>query len=379
MAEDPSNFNKLAGCQALIPHFDNVSAVTPRYFVDTLEAIAKTANCTESEKLLLLKSRVQGDALTQIINNVDLENEQNYENFKQKFLDFFSTKTSLATRQQLFSNCRMSSDEGVKIYAARVSTNTQKFFGNADISKPEVKSLYEQTRLAKFLEGLLPKYKSSILVKDPQSFQDAVNFIETLQVNESTTQHETICNVGSTDKEMVNLIESHAKQTHETIAAIQKQVENLQLHSVPRHETNTQHHFQNNPYTTQAFSGPPQPHTHTQAWTAGCGGNTCCNETISHRFPLNDFEGHRYPHYAQNFCENCGRNNHTTSECYAYNPEHRFNQRSHAPRTQNFHQTFHSNRGRFNTRNHSPHPRRSNRGRSVRFENNNTSHSGNLN
>lgn len=241
----PSSANnvlqKLAGFQSVIPQFDNITAVTPHYFIETLENITSLANSSDAEKLLILKSRIRGDPLTHIINSPDFSNETNYDEFKRKFLDYFATKTCLATRQQQFSNCRMNADEPVKQYAARVANCTLKFLGDINLANAEVKSLFEQTKLSKFLDGLLPQYKQAALTRDPQNFQDAVNFVELLQANESYFPTPTIQNIqNTTTNDFSKLLETHTQATHECIAALSTEIENLKIKSSqppPRKQT----------------------------------------------------------------------------------------------------------------------------------------------
>lgn len=99
---------KLAGLQNIVPSFDNVSEMTPKYFIESFEALTNILNCSDEEKLLILKSRIKGEALSHLINSPDLHSENNYEAFKRKFLAYFDTKVSLATKQQIFSKDRKS-------------------------------------------------------------------------------------------------------------------------------------------------------------------------------------------------------------------------------------------------------------------------------
>lgn len=232
MATETNIFNKLAGFNALIPQFDANSAVTPQYFVDTVESITTTANCSDSEKLLVLKSRIRGDALSQIINSVDLSSETDYKEFVKKFINYFAPSSSLATRQQQFSNCKMHNNEPVKLYAARVENATTKFFGeinpklNTDVGK-----LYEQTKLSKFLEGLQPEYKKQTLMRDPQTIQEAIKFVQLLQANETQVNDSQINAIQSshTNDDLRQLIEINAQRTHEIISTLSDEINKLKL------------------------------------------------------------------------------------------------------------------------------------------------------
>lgn len=273
-----SPLQKLAGLQSIIPQFDNVSAVTPAFFIDSFEAIATIVQCSDEEKLLILKSRIRGEALSHLINSPDLNQETNYTNFKKKFIAFFNKKVSLATRQQMFSNCRMQPGESVKLYAARVSLITQKFFNNPDLDNDSVKNLFEQSKLSKFLEGLSAEYKHSTLVKDPQSFQDAVDYVELLETNkvcfpqnsqdisfQSGTNTVNAVSTDITNRDLKNLLETHVQKTHDSIFTLTKELDKLRLSmngNPPRNSTNFESNFREsyannrgNSHTNKSF--PP--------------------------------------------------------------------------------------------------------------------------
>lgn len=228
---------KIAGFQTVIPQFDNLSSITPKFFVENLENITNLANCTKSEKLWIMRSRIRGDALSNLIHTPDLNNEKDYDEFKKKFLSYFDTQYSLSARQKQFSNCKMMPNEQVKTYAAKVSLATENFFNNPDLTNDAVKSIFEQTKLAKFIEGLLPDYKQSVLLKDPKTFQNAVDFVQLLQSNEisisDSPSEQTVNNISTntSSNDIKNILQAHAMNTQEMINTLSKEVENLKLKS----------------------------------------------------------------------------------------------------------------------------------------------------
>lgn len=286
---------KIAALQSILPQFDTTSAVTPTFFIEHFEKLAALITCSEPEKLMILKSRIRGEALSQLINCPDLNQEDNYEEFKIKFLAFFDKKISLATRQQQFSNCRMEPGESVKLYAARISLVTRKFFNNPDLTIPSVKNLFEQSKLSKFLEGLLPEYKHPTLMKDPQTFQAALDFVELLEANKLcfpyqdqnsltspiTNSINSIAkensNINSND-EIKSLLEAHAKQTHESICTISNEVQKLKectLNQV-QNTSNANQNYKRSPNKSGKFG-------HARSFPA---------------------------------CQICGRTNHSTYSCF---------------------------------------------------------------
>ena len=98
----------------------------------------------------LLKSRIRGDAFLQLFNSPDLSQGTDDDEFKNKFLAYFGPKISFSDKRQEFAYYKMQPGESVKIYAARISLVTQKFFDNLDLKNKEVKALFEQSKLSKF-------------------------------------------------------------------------------------------------------------------------------------------------------------------------------------------------------------------------------------
>lgn len=292
-ATSPNLFNKLAGFQAVIPEFDNISAVTPQYLIDTVERITSLASCTDEEKLLVLRTRIRGDALSHIIGSPDLSRETDYERFKEKFLAFFEQKLSLATRQQQFSNCRMQPNESVKLYAARICAATMKFFNNPDLANDAVNTLFEQSKLSKFLEGLLPTYRQATLLRDPQTFSEALNYVELLQANEKSFSdppvympsviNNTAENFSQTSntEEIKNLLQAHASQTRESISALAKEVENIKI-------------------SQQKSADVRQPRSQYRDSFHQKQRDTSSSSRRAQRFP----------------CEFCNRTNHDSQSCY---------------------------------------------------------------
>lgn len=334
-------FAKLAGFQAIIPQFDNSSAVTAKFFVDSLEHVTGIANCSEDEKLLIMKSRIRGDALSHIINSPDLSQETKYTDFKNKFLAYFQNKASLASRQQQFANCRMMEGEQAKVYASRVTDVTQKFFGNLNLTNADVKTLFEQSKLSKFLEGLLPKYRQQTLMKDPQTFQEALNFVELLQSNSfelnSPENNASTNNLQASlsNEELLKIFECHAQKTNETVASLSKQLDNFKINSQKQYKQQPRS-FQNTNYRMHSQNVPPQ--------------------ASFHREDRSNFTQRRFPH--QNIspslrpCIYCRKLNHRSENCfYAPNVTGQFTMTHESGQPpQNFFRSSTPQMGRFNSK-----------------------------
>lgn len=226
------NMSKLAGYHNLIPVFDNESSVTPEYFIQSFETLAESLQASPAEKLIVLKSKIRGLALTHLIHSINLTSEANYGEFKKKFLEYFGKKSTLAFRQQSFSGCKMKESETINQFGSRVTNVTRRFLGDIDYTNAEIIKILDQSQLSKFIEGILPKYKKTLLEKNPQTFQEGLEYLQLLEVNSSMLNEEDIINnVVTKGPDWGTIIQRQGSQTHESIAALSREIEELRIHN----------------------------------------------------------------------------------------------------------------------------------------------------
>lgn len=226
-----ANLSKLTSFQHIVPAFDNASAVTPKYFFDTIDNLTVGDEFCDNDRLIIAKSRLRGEALTHMINSHSLSNEKSYENFKKQLIDFFGKSVSQAVTQVQFSNLKMGPSESVKEYANRVANATAKFFGKADTSLEPIIAVLDQTKLSKFIEGLREDYKGQLIIKDPKNITEAIEFVELLEANAqfiNPTSHAHVFNTLNTNTSNT-LLDTHIQATHELISSLTKKVEDLTL------------------------------------------------------------------------------------------------------------------------------------------------------
>lgn len=217
----------IAMIQNWIPNFDGVSAVTPEYFIETVNQLADKLLISDAQKILMIKTKIKGDALTRLINNSELSQEIDFKTFTTKFLAYFGQTQSLALRHQNLSACRQKPDEDIKNFAARLTKATRDFFGDVDIDKPEMKIVFNQTRLARLLESVLPQYRPQLLTKDVASFDEAIKYIQILQANqlilESPAINSIACNIPSPPSQ------NNTDQLRAEVINLAKEIANLHI------------------------------------------------------------------------------------------------------------------------------------------------------
>lgn len=222
--------SKLTSLHSLLPVFDSESNCTVTFFINSFEKLAESLGASEDEKLFVIKSKIRGPALDIVIRSSELSDETNYREFKRKFLEFFEAKVTLAYRQQLFSNCKMTPSESIKQFSLRVVNVSQRFLGKVDLKDINIKKVFDQLKLSKMIEGVIPKFKKVLLGRDPQTFEEAVQILELIELNDTLTQDELISNIASNrESGLEQLIKRQEEDSQQTIAALSRQVDDLKI------------------------------------------------------------------------------------------------------------------------------------------------------
>lgn len=272
------NPNKIAGYQNLVNIFDGEIFTNINYFINNLKEIGEIATWNDAELIAVLKSKLKGPALQFFIDDPELANEKKFDCIISKFKKYFENKTTLSHRQQQFSNCRQNPGELVRSFATRVSNLTINYFGIQNASKPDAGPIVDQTKLAKFLEGLNPDLKRLALTRNPSSFEEAVENALLDEINSQFTipsiQNISTSNEkSSSDSKLSEVLGRQLDISNQMIGALSSQLEKL---------------------TTQISIQQQQ-----QLNTANSNFNR-----------YNDYS-RRQP------CTHCGRKNHHSSQCYS--------------------------------------------------------------
>lgn len=221
------SLSKLTTLQTLIPHFDNSSAVTPSYLFETLESLMPNGEFSDNERLIVAKSRIRGEALSKLISSRNLSTEKNYAVFKQKIIDLFEQTENREMNQFNFTHIKQFPSETLRQFGARIVNATEGFFGQVDYEQPEIKKLFQQTLLAKFMEGVEDKFKTHLITKQPTTLKEALNFTELIETNLKLQNQQAINLINDPGNDLV--LQTHIQKTHESISNLTKRVENLTM------------------------------------------------------------------------------------------------------------------------------------------------------
>lgn len=342
--------NKIAGYQSLVGIFDGELFSNVEYFFANLEETGKIAQWNDAEIVAVLKSKLKGPALQFFINDPELLQETDFKKIKEKLTQFYSQKTTLSHRQQLFSNCRQNPGESVRSFSTRVSNLTINYFGLENSSKSEVAPIINQTKLAKFLEGLSPALKKLALTRNPNTFEEAVNQATLDELNsQHMTENETVN--ACTAKPSAQGVNTQLSEILASQAELSKQVIGALAQQSSLHNSNflspQNHNAQQASYDNQELSFP--------RYETSC--NFCGSYYQNHICPAN--RGHSMQRYNRRANRNYQpryrppRQNANNARQISYS--------QHDNRTQQFRSDF--SRGRNPRNSSSPHHLNSTRGR----------------
>ncbi|XP_054713528.1 uncharacterized protein LOC129222989 [Uloborus diversus] len=229
------NPNKIAGYQNLVTIFDGEIFTNVEYFVKNLEDIGKIARWNDSELIAVLKSKLKGPALQFFMNDPELINEELFSNIKEKFIKFFENRTTLSHRQQQFSNCRQNPGESVRNFSSRVSNLTVNYFGLQNSSKEDAGPIVNQTKLAKFLEGLQTPLKRLALNRNPSTFEEAVENALLDEINMQFTDGTGNCNncaiepQSAIQNKLTEILDKQAEISNHMISTLTNHIQKMSI------------------------------------------------------------------------------------------------------------------------------------------------------
>ncbi|KAG8173899.1 hypothetical protein JTE90_003078 [Oedothorax gibbosus] len=284
------NPNKIAGYQTLVPNFDGEVFSNVAYFLKSLEDISTIAQWEDPEIIAVFKSKLKGPALQFFIADPELTIETAFSKIKEKFQNYFAPKSTLCHRQQMFSTCKQFPGESVRSFASRVSNLTITYFGQENAQKPDAAPIVNQTKLAKFLEGLNAPLRRLALSRHPSTFEDAIEKSILDELNCQMTDSLESVNAAhsqprqtSIESELANIMQKQAEKSNKILETLTEQVKSLS--QIKNH------------HVTPAESARPRTCIH-------CGRS---NHTSANCFSLRSVPA----------CIHCGRSNHISANCFS--------------------------------------------------------------
>lgn len=165
----------LASCAPLIEPFNPSNRhFTAKHFFQSLEEVANLAKWRDTDKLLIAKSKLRGEAADFLAQSPDLRVTSNYEQFKESVLERFETEEPLAVRLSALSNCYQRDGESVKEFATRLKAVAHNYLQERPDDPPRLSAMHDKTKLAQFVQGLKPHLKRVVLSADCSDFASCV-------------------------------------------------------------------------------------------------------------------------------------------------------------------------------------------------------------
>lgn len=235
MTENIPNPNKIAGYQTLVPNFDGELFSNVTYFLKSLDDISNIAQWEDPETIAVFKSKLKGPALQYFIADPELTTETKFAKIKAKFEKYFAPKSTLSHRQQMFSNCKQFPGESVRSFAARVSNLTITYFGQENTLKEDAQTIVNQTKLAKFLEGLHPSLRRLALTRQHTSFEDAVDQCTVDELNSQMTESTETINAANSqpqtniESKLTQIIQRQAEESNKLLQTLTEQLKSISI------------------------------------------------------------------------------------------------------------------------------------------------------
>ena len=206
----------------LIGTFEGESAQECTFFFDQIDEIAKVSNISEQEKVMIVRAKLRGRALSFLINDPTLSSLKNYDQIKTAFTNYFSENNDLTSNQLKFNNIKQLEGESVKDLAHRIMIASHNYLGISEaIINEETKKNLDKLRLAKFVSALNNQLQTEVIKSNPTSFKQAITIAGNLQNALNTIAHIRIN----------NLLEDNTTDTRaqQELHELRQQVNNLRL------------------------------------------------------------------------------------------------------------------------------------------------------
>ncbi|KAG8173083.1 hypothetical protein JTE90_015435 [Oedothorax gibbosus] len=197
----------------------------------------------------------------------------------------------------MFSTCKQFPGESVRSFSSRVSNLTITYFGQENAQKTDAAPIVNQTKLAKFLEGLNAPLRRLALSRHPSTFEDAIekSILDELNcqmtdilesVNAAHSQPRQI----SIESELANIMQKQAEKSNKILETLTEQVKSLSQiknhHVTPAESARPRtciHCGRSKHTSANCFSVRNNPNNHRSNYTTYCTPNDRFTNTRSYR------------------------------------------------------------------------------------------------
>lgn len=170
-----SNKSTFAHLVNSIRPFDGDPEYLEEFFSEFIE-ITEIAEFSEREKIAILKTKLKDEAKKFLSSSPELKNVADIQVIFEEFKKFFIQPKSIHERQSDFQAIKLRDNETVRSLALRINIAASAISKESD-NNP----LLDDFKLAKLIDAVPLKFQRDILLKKPNSFNQAMEILENIQ------------------------------------------------------------------------------------------------------------------------------------------------------------------------------------------------------
>lgn len=171
---------------SLIQNINNFEAKKEQeidYFLEQFHNLCEVTKLPDDLRIIILKSKLSGNAKQILMNTPELKDETNYAELKQKLSKTFTVKKSFGEAQQKFTNLKQRPNQTVEEFIKEFNVTAQKYLNvSGHASKDGAKDLLETIKLNKFIDSLRPDIGFEVRKQGPEEFSEAVKLAKKIEL-----------------------------------------------------------------------------------------------------------------------------------------------------------------------------------------------------
>ncbi|GBO23097.1 hypothetical protein AVEN_200633-1 [Araneus ventricosus] len=179
---DSSDEGAVGGINAPLPDFgllsmiQNLKGRNSVDFFNSLEKVGKLSRWSKEQMLIIAEIKLEGPARKFYESSLKKVGGLNYETFKQSILTHFKEDSSFATDFARFSSAQQFEHESVKDFSVRLESLINKSFDQEGEDSEVLRNFKFKIILSQFVSGLKQNVKSPLIIQNPKTFKEAVDF-----------------------------------------------------------------------------------------------------------------------------------------------------------------------------------------------------------
>lgn len=227
------NFTKLIQS---FPNFGGTDAEDIDYYLNQYEKLATLAKIDDEIKLLVLRTKLQKNALQFANENKHIQELTSFKDFKEKLTSRFQKQTGIFEVQRELENVKQMGNETVQQFALRVEGAAQKYIRATNLKEQNSSQEFSKAiTLTKFISGLRPEIRIDLQKQAPTNLESATNIAKNIEralaENETELNNISMQKIISEARDTENLIQK------KKIEDLEKQIQQMQLNQTPMNVT----------------------------------------------------------------------------------------------------------------------------------------------